>query len=138
MLVMVMQRCSWNDDDDVTMVMIMVTKKGDWSLGNWLPTRCIWGGIINPHCYRFRFRYHVFIYSFRCCLRRYFWTVVIRDNARASIVCGSGDEEWRGAVLWRVASAESLSVNSGCFTLVRAIQRPLPDDVISTGRGGHF
>ena len=39
--------------------------------------------------------------------------------------------------MWRMSGVESLSVNSGCFMLVGAIQCPLPDDIIIAGSGGN-
>jgi len=54
-----------------------------------------------------------------------------------SIVCGSGDEEWRGAVMWHVASAELLGLDSGCEIIVGGIQRPLLDDTPVVGSNGN-
>ena len=136
MLVMVMRQCSFNDDDDVTMTMMMMTNKGDQSLGNCVPTRCVWGGILDPRCYRCHFCRRVLIFC--SCICRRFRPVVVWGNARASLICGSGDEEWCVAVMWRMAGTELLSVNSGRFTLVRAIQRPLPNDVTCAGSRGHL
>ena len=118
------------------MVMMMATKKGDRSLGKWVLTRCVWGDILNPRCYCCCCRYHFFIFSFRYCLRQRFWLFVVRGDARASVICGSGDEEWPGAVMWRVAGVESFLVNSGCFMFVRTIQRPLPDNVAVASSDG--
>ena len=51
MLVIVLGRRNWNNDDDVTIVMMAMAMKGDRSPDDWASTRCVWGGMINPRCH---------------------------------------------------------------------------------------
>ena len=46
------------------MVMMMVTRKTDHILGNWVLTRCVWGDILDQRYYCCHCGYHVVIFLF--------------------------------------------------------------------------